>query len=78
MDAQPGMDPQQMALARAGQLTTELIDLVRALRAAVADGGERPAPEPRPASARLQPGDLRAAMGRANRRSSRQVPHLLG
>lgn len=78
MDPQPGMDPQQAALARAGKLTTELIELVRRLRAAVADGEGRPAPEPRPASGRLKSGELRAAMRLANHRPPRQVPHLFG
>ncbi len=78
MEPRPGIYPRQAALARAGRLTVELIELVRQVRAAVADGQEQPAREARPVSGRLQAGDLRAAMSAANRRPARQVPHLFG
>jgi hypothetical protein len=78
VDPQPGMQLQQAALARAGQLTTELIELVRRLRVAVTEDEPRPAHEARQASGRLQSGELRTALSHTNRRSTRQVPHLFG
>jgi hypothetical protein len=79
-DSQPGIgDPRQAALERAGRLTAELIDLVGDLRAAVADEeGDHPA-ETEHLPGRLQSGDLRSALDRAQRRTDgRPVPHLLG
>ena len=84
MDRTPANDPyvdaeaQRAALARAGQLTRELIELVAALRAGLATQKEPAAPETEHARGRLRSGDLRAAMSHANRRPTRQVPHLLG
>lgn len=78
MEPRPSRHPRQAALVRASQLTTELIELVRQVRAAVADGHEQPALEASPVGARLQSGDLRAALSAASRRPARQVPHLFG
>lgn len=72
------IEARQAALARAGRLTSELIELVGQLRAALGVGEEQVAPESPRANPRLRSGDLRAAMSLANRRSTRQVPHLLG
>ena len=74
----PADEARRAAVARAGGLTRELIDLVAQLRAALGEDEDRQAPESPRASARLRAGDLRAAMSHANRRSTRQVPHLLG
>jgi hypothetical protein len=78
MDRQLPIDPEPAALARAGRLTTELIELVAQLRAAVAGGEAPPATRTRPVSGRLRSGDLRAAMSGANPQSARRVPHLFG
>jgi hypothetical protein len=71
-------DAQRAALARAERLTSELIELVGAVRAGLAKPEDPVAPEGDHARGRLKSGDLRAAMSHASRRSTRQVPHLLG
>ncbi len=78
MNRQPGIHSRQAALERAGQLTTELLELVAKLRAEVDDGEDHPVPNTGPVNGRLRSGDLRAAFARANRRPARQVPDLLG
>lgn len=78
MEFRSGMYPRQAALARASQLTIELIELVRRVRAELVEAQEPPAHEARPGSARLQAGDLRSAVSAASRRATRPVPHLLG
>ncbi len=74
----PDTEGQRAALTRAERLTNELIDLVAALRAGLAKPEDPVAAESDHARGRLKSGELRAAMSHANRRSTRQVPHLLG
>lgn len=81
MHSTPDIEGRRTALARARRLTAELIELVGDLRATITRDERQDLPAEPSASreaGRLRAGDLRAAMTRAHRRPTRQVPHLFG